>query len=155
MSVIGQFFYLERHRSGRKNAPAFTLIELLIVVAIVAILAAVGIPGYQRQVRNQLVQVAKYDLGVILAAAEDNYSMYGSFLVPSSGVAEILSSTEIVARVLLNEISLSTSGSPAPYDFTFYSFSSDFYVTAVPNLLACSNCPSLRINRGSSNIIFY
>lgn len=133
---------------------AFTLVELLIVVAIIAILAAVGVPQYQRHVRNQKIQLAKFDLGVISAAADDNYSMYGSFAVPDPGSSSIEGSTLVVTNILLGEVNLATSGSPAAYSFSFYPSGSGFYITAIPDATACSGCPSLRIDRGSPEIIF-
>lgn len=136
-------------------ASAFTLAELLIVVAIVAILTAVGVPQYQRHIRNQKIQLAKFDLGVISAAADDNYSMYGSFAVPDPGSSSIVGSALVVTHILLGEVSLATSGSPAAYSFSFYPSGSGFYVDAIPDATACSGCPSLRIDRGSPEIIFF
>jgi len=140
---------------NRRTLSGFTIIELLIVIAIVAVLGAIGIPEYQRHIRNQKIQLAKFDLGVISAAADDNYGMYGSFAVPTSGSSAIVGAALITTRILLSEVSLATSGSPAAYSFTFQPSGDGFYVTAVPNPTACSGCPSLRINQGSPEIIFY
>ncbi|MGV8894430.1 MAG: type IV pilin protein [Burkholderiaceae bacterium] len=63
-----QFYFVRTKPSARRSSSGFTLIELMIVVAIVAILASIAMPSYTRYVarakqadaRTQLLQVAQF-----------------------------------------------------------------------------------------------
>lgn len=58
---------------------AFTLIELLVVVLIIAILAAIALPQYQKAVeRSKFVQTINY-LHQIYSAEKFHYLQYGSY----------------------------------------------------------------------------
>lgn len=52
----------------------FTLIELMIVVAIIAILAAIAIPQYQKYVARAQVTRAVGELGALKTAVEDAFN---------------------------------------------------------------------------------
>lgn len=69
----------DRHEGG------FTLIELMIVVAVVAILAAIAVPSYQEQVRKSRRAQAKADMVEYAQMAERYFTVnnsYAGFALP-------------------------------------------------------------------------
>lgn len=73
--------------SDRRRSLGFTLIELMITVAVVAILAAVAVPTYQDQVRKSRRAQAKADLVEYSQMAERFHTVqntYQGFALPST-----------------------------------------------------------------------
>jgi general secretion pathway protein G len=60
-------------RTNRKHEAGFTLVELMIVMAIIGVLAAVAIPSYLGAVRQAREAVLKEDLHVMRSAI-DSYT---------------------------------------------------------------------------------
>src|SRR5580658_5411416 len=61
------------NRAGFRRPKGFTLIELMIVVAIIAVLAAVALPKFADLIRKSKEGATKGNLGVIRAALDIYY----------------------------------------------------------------------------------
>src|SRR5690606_11881199 len=73
--MINQFF-------KRKNK-GFTLVELLIVVAIIGVLSTIGVPTFRRMIQKSKKSEAKVNLGGLFtaeAAFQAEYAAYGNNL---------------------------------------------------------------------------
>jgi len=78
-----------KYRELRKKSKGFTLIELMIVVAIVAILAAIAIPQYRKFQLKSKTSEAKTNIGALRTCEEAYASEHDVYLAlpvaPSSG----------------------------------------------------------------------
>lgn len=63
----------------------FTLIELMIVVAIIGILAAIAIPQYQNYVENSKISAAASSIASLEQYMAADYQTNGTFPAPVSG----------------------------------------------------------------------
>ena len=75
----------------KKNQKGFSLIELLIVVVIIGILAAIAIPKFAETKQKAYITAMKSDLKNMVSAAEAKFSddnTYANYVAPtgSSGV---------------------------------------------------------------------
>lgn len=99
-------FAMSQHRG-------FTLIELMIVVAIVGLLAAIAIPSYNEYIRRSHRAEAKNSLLAIAQRLEQNYTVAGRYDQNQGGAP--------IAQPFLNQTGLSVvpAGGPARYNITF------------------------------------
>lgn len=81
----------------------FTLLELLIIIMIIGILAALGLPQFEKTREHALGREARANLQLI-AAAERIYRMEaGSIYYPDSGTEDDISDINDNLRLFLNE----------------------------------------------------
>ena len=116
----------------RSGAKAFTLIELLIVMAIVAILAAIAYPSYDRYVQRTRRADAREMLMRIAAAEERFYTNRNTYTADIAG-----------------DLSLPVRSEESFYDMTaaIAAAGQTYVLTATPRLAQSSDaCGSLTIN---------
>ena len=75
--------------SVRRGGAGFSLIELMIVVAIIGLLAAIAIPTYARFQMKAKTSEAKTNLASIQTAEESYYTEYGRYLTAAVEPATI------------------------------------------------------------------
>lgn len=69
---------------NKKNG--FTLIELMIVIAIIALLTAIAVPSYNEYIRRSYRADAKNTLVAIAQRLEQNYTLTGSYAATQTAV---------------------------------------------------------------------
>ena len=104
---------------GRGRAGGFTLIELMIAVAIVAILAAVALPSYRNYIHRSQARTAAADLAALGLALEQRYQktlkypIYSSETaidpLPSARSGSVASVTPLAVMTLLTANAVSTA----------------------------------------------
>lgn len=119
-----------------KTSKGFTLIELMIVVAVVGILAAVAYPSYQDSVRKSRRADAKSALLELAQFMERNYTLSNRYDQDSAGNAVVLPFTESPK-----------DGTAKYYDLTISaSAAQSFTLSAAPkNAQSSDVCATLRI----------
>jgi type IV pilus assembly protein PilA len=86
----------------------FTLIELMIVVAIIGILAAIAIPAYQTYTIRAQVSEASSLIGGLETAFAENYANTGTAAATNAAVG--IPAANIIAGTYISGISLTAAG---------------------------------------------
>lgn len=90
------------------RSQGFTLIELMIVVAIIAVLAAIAIPQYQRYIARAQLSRADGELGALRSPVEECVS-FSDTVCPNALIVSDLSQTDV--SVAAGTVVIETDGS--------------------------------------------
>ena len=107
-----QFLQTNKRSRVRRCDPGFTLIEMMIVLAIIGVIAAIAFPSYQESVRKSRRAEARGQLLEVAQYLQRLYSQNDSFSADRSGTAATIpTALAIVPRT-------ATAGTQA-YDISF------------------------------------
>ena len=98
----------------RSNHRGFTLIEVMIVVAIIGILSAVAIPAYTSSIQRSHRAEAKNFLQAIAQRLEQNYTLAGRYDQTQAGVA--VTTANFIVPTGMSQVPLSGA---ARYNISF------------------------------------
>ena len=96
-----------------KSQKGFTLIELMIVVAIIGIIAGIAYPSYMESVRKSNRADAKASLNDVAQRLQRCYTVYNKYDSEDCSVAETLGSGTIASGEQMYSISAATLSATA------------------------------------------
>lgn len=124
----------------------FTLIELMVTVAVIAIIASIAYPSYQEQIRKTRRADAKAALMDAAAIMERHYTQFGQYgggaVIPSTSPGQFytIAATGTVATSQVFTITATRAGQQADDKCGNFTISQDQSKTVAGGSLAAADC---------------
>ena len=139
----------------KRVARGFTLVELMVTVAIMAILVSVGYPLYNAQLEKARRVDARGGLAKLAMAQERHYAMFGSY---ATSVAQLNYGPDATAdgtndtfayREAVSDMDHNSDGNPDYYSIGLVANASSFTftATAIGAQLSDEDCRKFTINQ--------
>ncbi|WP_315905467.1 pilin [Vibrio fluvialis] len=129
----------------RKQQQGFTLIELMIVVAIIGVLSAIAVPAYKDYVTKSEVASAVATMKSLITPAELYYQENGSFPSSSTELEKVGVGSNAIKHGTLgftsSAISLTGFSSPSSASVTITRNATSGWSCAVAGLTKADNAP--------------
>lgn len=123
------------------RSAAFTIMELMVVIVIIGVLAAIALPNYTRTIERSRLQDATTQLTTVHAAEQVYAARSGGTYWPSDGaahgVAEI--NTTLGVNLIENGMAFSCTGDGTTFSCTGTRSGGAFTVTVDENAVGVSN----------------
>ncbi|MFL0810771.1 MAG: prepilin-type N-terminal cleavage/methylation domain-containing protein [Agarilytica sp.] len=134
------------HRKLNKNQKGFNLTELLIVVAIVAIIAAVALPSYNDSVRKTKRSEGKSFLLEVAQLQERHYTEFGRYATEGTDEAADIDRATMLITLDANSLFSSESGHyTIPSNALGAADGTSFNLTATASFTD-TDCPTLSLS---------
>ena len=122
---------LQRIRNKRQGQKGFTLIELMIVIAIIGILAAIAIPNFLSYRQRSYDSAAQSDLRNLMTAQEAYFVDYDTYLTFTGSNGAEISALDLT---LSKGVTAGGTGSTSGYSMSAYHTSgSGTWTVAMPS----------------------
>lgn len=131
----------------KKNQQGFTLIELMIVVAIIGILAAVAIPAYKDYIARSQATEGAVLLSGLKAPLAEQYQDTSSLAIPSGSVTSgkyinnITASSNVYTATFNTGIAPQLSGKTMTLTYNTSTGAFTFGCSSIPANVRPKNCP--------------
>ncbi len=124
---------------GAQSEAGFTLIEMMIVVALIAILAAIAVPAYDNYINKAKIRTVQADLVALSLSFENEYQRKLAYPSAKANIAALKAAFD--------------GWAPSSEDFSFASTTTGDYTLTATGTAGGTNSCSVSLTRGGDKAV--